>query len=573
MMARQTVTHAKRRWYARCVVMAVAVCGALWGCGDDGSADPTPDLRAADTTVVREILDVNGLRLVPVDSVAEIFDGRVYSLNLSYRGLYRIPGAVGTLGGLRELYLHGNRLSSLPDSITLLTQLTTLTLGRNRLCDLAPAVQVWADEYVTIAGWQSTQECVGLADDTGAVRAILDVNGLRTLPVMDVCDTFDDRVVGLQLEHRGLTVIPDTIAELGKLQRLQLSDNVLQSLPTRITALSSLVELSIYDNRLCALDTVVALWADGLNPRWREFQRCGIVEDTLNARLFPPELDSVDERSHDWVFVETVGDSLCIDSIRVTGRGAAPLRVTFRPIGASSYSAALACTLRTSGPGYAQAGGSPRITLGRDAPMVLTDFEVQPCIECAGMQNAPAARVGDTLSVVLVFKYRRIYRDTVVSGMDTLVSGGQTDGTRIGALRALRSGLKTVVPAGSTVDQLDFDSLADTCLTFVTVPAHSLYDIRIGGDSISAFVGVRALDTMVVPLTLRNCPRLDSLRQSLASLDFAVEQGGWRSSIHLVQGGVYWIRARDGGHAILINCARQPGGYDLYEFLWARYAE
>ena len=62
-------------------------------------------------------------------------------------------------------------------------------------------------------------------DDTLAIRAILDANGLNDIPVSEVSDTTEGRVVLLDLEDRNLSVLPAGIGKLDTLLYLFLNQN------------------------------------------------------------------------------------------------------------------------------------------------------------------------------------------------------------------------------------------------------------------------------------------------------------------------------------------------------------
>lgn len=86
--------------------------------------------------------------------------------------------------------------------------------------------------------------------DTAVVRAILDGSGLETLPVDSVVARVSDgRVVGLNLENRGIERIPADISSL-RLRNLSLGGNRLDSLPDAIGRIFSLHVLSVKNNRL-----------------------------------------------------------------------------------------------------------------------------------------------------------------------------------------------------------------------------------------------------------------------------------------------------------------------------------
>lgn len=129
-----------------------------------------------------------------------------------------------------------------------------------------------------------------------AVRAILDRNGLRDSTVEGRIQVRDGHVVGLFIQEAGVTMIPDEIGRLSKLERLScygdrtlgqpllryispkigkctalrellLNHNDLTTLPAEITALTGLQSLSLADNRLSDLPAPVRTWVARFDPR------------------------------------------------------------------------------------------------------------------------------------------------------------------------------------------------------------------------------------------------------------------------------------------------------------------
>ncbi len=148
------------------LLFALAWFGGWLGhaCTDYNTMHPYDiPIRAADSVVMREILDSNGLSLVSVNSVCNSFNGFVSEINLSRKALSsfhfpdiarkltylrradlsrnnlsEVPGKVWALPALRELILDSNQLSVLTDTLfsageKLAEGLTLLSISHNRL--------------------------------------------------------------------------------------------------------------------------------------------------------------------------------------------------------------------------------------------------------------------------------------------------------------------------------------------------------------------------------------------------------------------------------------------------------
>ena len=137
-------------------------------------------------------------------------------LDLSGRGITKLPPEIGQLTNLTTLSLERNQLSSLPAEIGQLTNLRELYLGnRNE--------------------WRSG-------------------NNLSYLPV-SICH-FNNLTI-LELSYNQLTTLPAEIGQLTNLIRLSLSGNRLSSLPAEIGQLINLTTLSLEGNELSSLPTEI----------------------------------------------------------------------------------------------------------------------------------------------------------------------------------------------------------------------------------------------------------------------------------------------------------------------------
>lgn len=206
-----------------------------------------PDLQgpihAGDSTIVREILDANGLNSVTVESVSVVWNGRVQEIQLSRLALdsFRFPDTSIYLAHLRRVDLSRNHLADIPVSVWKLPALRELILDSNRLVAVSGAF---------FSASQGT------------------ANGLTLLSI----------------SHNQITNLSPLISQLRGLNRIILNANRLESLPLEIGSLPNLREnrgrvgefgLDIAYNRICT----PSLQVDSLLGRyarlgWRQTQMC-----------------------------------------------------------------------------------------------------------------------------------------------------------------------------------------------------------------------------------------------------------------------------------------------------------
>ena len=79
-------------------------------------------------------MDCDGLAAI----IADAREQRATTLDLSRRGLTKLPPEIGNLTSLTDLELMGNGLSAVPPALGNLTGLTRLDLTNNQLTALPP---------------------------------------------------------------------------------------------------------------------------------------------------------------------------------------------------------------------------------------------------------------------------------------------------------------------------------------------------------------------------------------------------------------------------------------------------
>jgi internalin A len=154
-------------------------------------------------------------------------------LNLRNNQLTTLPEAIAQLSNLSGLDLGYNQLTTLPEAIAQLSNLTVLDLSNNQLTTLPEAI-----------AQLSNLSLLDLSD-----------NQLTTLP--EAIAQLSHLTV-LYLSNNQLTRLPEAIAQLSHLTVLYLSDNQLTRLPEAIAQLSNLSWLNLSDNQLTRLPEAIA---------------------------------------------------------------------------------------------------------------------------------------------------------------------------------------------------------------------------------------------------------------------------------------------------------------------------
>ena len=148
---------------------------------------------------------------------------RLRMLDLGHNGISALPSELGALVGLRDfLYLHDNKLSSLPESLRRMTNL----------------------RYLNLSG-----------------------NLFETLPDA-VCEM--ESLLELRLSDNQLRALPDSIGRLTRLRELHLRNNEIRTLPESIGSLIELRQLDLRQNPICFLpDALLHLpKLEKLDLRW-----------------------------------------------------------------------------------------------------------------------------------------------------------------------------------------------------------------------------------------------------------------------------------------------------------------
>jgi len=196
---------------------------------------------------------------------------KVITLDLSSKGLTRLPAEIGRLIELRSLDLYNNQLSSLPAEIGKLTNLQSLDLGSNQLSSLP-------SEFGQLTNLRSldlgSNQLSSLPSEFGQLTNLrslnLRSNQLSSLPgeIGQLTNLqflyFDNNQLSslrgeigqltnlrsLNLSSNQLTIVPAEIGQLINLQTLDLRSNQLSSVPAEIGQLINLWQLELSNNLL-----------------------------------------------------------------------------------------------------------------------------------------------------------------------------------------------------------------------------------------------------------------------------------------------------------------------------------
>ncbi|MBD2141376.1 leucine-rich repeat domain-containing protein [Anabaena sp. FACHB-1250] len=195
------------------------------------------------------------------------------TLNLSNNQLTTLPEAIAQLSNLTVLYLSDNQLTRLPEAIAQLSNLTGLDLSNNQLTRLPEAIAQLSNlTGLYLINNQLTRLPEAIAQLSNLTGLYLSNNQLTTLP--EAIAQLSN-LTGLDLSNNQLTTLPEAIAQLSNLRELDLSYNQLTTLPEAIAQLSNLTGLGLSNNQLTTLPEAIAQLSNlkGLNLRNNQLTR------------------------------------------------------------------------------------------------------------------------------------------------------------------------------------------------------------------------------------------------------------------------------------------------------------
>jgi internalin A len=199
-------------------------------------------------------------------------------LSLAGNQLTTVPDWIGQLTNLTELYLWNNQLTTVPDSIGQLTNLTKLYLGNNQLTSVPEAIgqltnltklYLTGNQLTTVPDWigqltnltelyltgnQLTAVPEAIGQLTNLTKLSLAVNQLTRVPEGIGQLT---NLTELALKENQLTSVPEAIGQFTNLTKLSLAVNQLKRVPEGIGQLTNLTELYLWNNQLTAVPEAI----------------------------------------------------------------------------------------------------------------------------------------------------------------------------------------------------------------------------------------------------------------------------------------------------------------------------
>lgn len=156
----------------------------------------------------------------------------VTKLDLSYRGINKLPKFISCLTNLSELNLSYNNLTALPSEIKNFKDLTLLDLGYNRLTELPSSIFHYQKLEVLN----------------------VEANNLRKIPAeIEHLKALRD----LNLFANQVTELPDSIGSLQNLKRLNLAVNQIQKLPASFEQLTNIEILELWLNKFELIPRII----------------------------------------------------------------------------------------------------------------------------------------------------------------------------------------------------------------------------------------------------------------------------------------------------------------------------
>ena len=193
-----------------------------------------------------EELFLNGNRLTSVPAELGELGNHLGALSLNFNRLTSVPAQLGALANLEYLGLWSNELTAVPPELGELANLVELDLDENRLTSIPPELGRLDSLEVL---WLASNELTSVPPELGELGnlAVLSLRGNRLTAVPIGPDGYPS-LVGLNLSANEFSSFPWDLSELDRLRFLILEGNRLTDVPRGSGGFAGLLVLDLSSN-------------------------------------------------------------------------------------------------------------------------------------------------------------------------------------------------------------------------------------------------------------------------------------------------------------------------------------
>ncbi|MEZ0485070.1 leucine-rich repeat domain-containing protein [Fibrella aquatica] len=175
----------------------------------------------------------------------------VQDLYLSNNQLTTLPGSIGVMKHLRQLFIDENPITALPNEIEQLDSLRTLVLGGNQLTTLPSSIGSLRGLVQLTVGKNQLRE----VPETIGRLTKLTALGLSDNPIVRLPGSLGNlsNLTQLGLKLPQLEAIPETVGQCSALNYLYVESDMMLTIPTEVTNCSQLKMLSLTGSRFIGL--------------------------------------------------------------------------------------------------------------------------------------------------------------------------------------------------------------------------------------------------------------------------------------------------------------------------------
>jgi Leucine-rich repeat (LRR) protein len=236
------------------------------------------------------------------DAIGELT--QLTELDLANNQLATLPESMQNLKKLKKLVLDINRLSELPVWLSKLPKLTQLELGENRFSAFPEVLFSMPQlQKLNLSGTMSQYMELGKPEDWPFARLDPRLYQLTRLTHLSLYSTRLQEIpegIGqlsklksLDLSYNFLTELPEEMGELQALTALKLEGNVLEELPASLGQLSKLKTLKVAQNSLETVPASILRLPDLSNASRKALEACAGIEKpefSPEWKLYAPTL-------------------------------------------------------------------------------------------------------------------------------------------------------------------------------------------------------------------------------------------------------------------------------------------